>query len=303
LVAYDVTDFDQCSRAFQAALQWSPTKSIDVVALMAGVVGEHGSLVDQIIKARDEQKVKEEATDKEEGDDEQEAIPPNPKHAALNVNLLGVYDSAYLALWYMGLDRKNRAEGRQEQQTATAEKEGKTPPTKSLILISSIVAYADAPMFTEYQTSKCESALPFCIFHPVVYFLSATLTVAVGVRGLFRSIRHSTLDGLDVPVRVNMLAPSFVRTPLMETVLPTLAAGAAGVEPGRGVNFVDMGMVVEAAARFAVDDTLHGQAWAIITAPNEGSKVVDLGDDDQGMWAGKALQDMLEEKKASGDLF
>ncbi len=121
-----------------------------------------------------------------------------------------------------------------------------------------------------------------------------------------------------------------MRTPLVETVLPTLAASAGGVEPGRGMAFVDMGTVVDAAARFAVDETLHGRAWAVVTTTASGpaaataaaatdqagstgkdnentcgstSKIVDLGDDDEGMWAGKALRDMLDEKKASGDLF
>ncbi len=164
----DVTDFGSCAAAFQHALRWSPTKSIDVVALMAGVVGEHGSLVDQIVKARAEMAAN------GGDDDKQDPIttvppPPQPRHAGLKVNLLGVYDCAYLALWYMGVDGSGSEGYRERQGVAAAaaqsghekEENRTSQQTKSLILISSIVAYADAPMFNEYQTSKCESSCCF----------------------------------------------------------------------------------------------------------------------------------------------
>jgi 5'-hydroxyaverantin dehydrogenase len=123
--------------AFEHAIRNAPSGSIDVAALMAGVIGEPGSLVDMVIK----------------GQREKQPTPHKLRHPALEVNLLGIYNSAYLALWYMSLD-----------QTAKGAKDGLAAPqgpqfSKSLILISSTVAYADVGNFADYHTSKCEYLL------------------------------------------------------------------------------------------------------------------------------------------------
>ena len=133
-VRCDVTDYSSSVEAFEYAIRSSPTGSIDVAALIAGVIGEPGSFVDMVVKGQQQKLPK----------------PPKLRHPALDVNLVGIYDCAYLALWYMSL--KTKASGNEEETT---------PPqddnfSKSLILISSTVAYTDVGSFADYHTSKCE---------------------------------------------------------------------------------------------------------------------------------------------------
>ncbi|ETI23613.1 hypothetical protein G647_05415 [Cladophialophora carrionii CBS 160.54] len=102
LVRCDVTDHASSVEAFEHAIRTSPSKSVDVAALVAGVIGEPGSLVDMVIKGQRE---------------EERVTPPQLRHPALDVNLLGIYNSAYLAL-------------------------------------CSTVAYTDVGNFADYHTSK-----------------------------------------------------------------------------------------------------------------------------------------------------
>ncbi|EXJ96400.1 hypothetical protein A1O1_01526 [Capronia coronata CBS 617.96] len=248
----DVQDYNSCVAAFKQAAQHSLTGTIDVVALMAGVLGDHGSLVEQVIRTKEQMSK----------DDIDEQSPPEPKHTALDVNLLGVYNCAYLALWYMS---PRGPKGNDQDGTTT---------TNSLILIGSIVSYIDAPLFSDYQTSK------------------------FGVRGLFRTLRYTTPS---LNIRLNMLAPTFVRTPLVTPALPVLKA--AGMGPGHGLDFVDVETVVDAAVKFAVDDRLHGRAWAVVAGKNGvGDLTVDLQDDEHGSWGGEALEHVMqrEEVKETG---
>lgn len=77
--------------------------------------------------------------------------PAKPAHRALDINLIGVYTSTYLALHYFRLPSAS----------------GTQPFKKSLILISSLTGYMDLPYNTGYATSK------------------------YAVRGMFRSIRRA----------------------------------------------------------------------------------------------------------------
>jgi 5'-hydroxyaverantin dehydrogenase len=77
--------------------------------------------------------------------------PAKPAHRALDINLIGVYMSTYLALHYFRLPAKT----------------GQKPFKKSLVLISSLTGYMDLPYNTGYATSK------------------------YAVRGMFRSIRRA----------------------------------------------------------------------------------------------------------------
>jgi NAD(P)-dependent dehydrogenase (short-subunit alcohol dehydrogenase family) len=120
-VPCDITDQDNCNAAFKKAIGQSPNLSIDIVALVAGVIGEPGSLVDKITDAR------------KEGHTE----PPDLRHSAIDVNFIAIYNSAYLALWYMSLNTKSGKEAK-----------------KSLIFVSSTIAYVDGPLFVDYATSK-----------------------------------------------------------------------------------------------------------------------------------------------------
>ncbi|KIW70915.1 hypothetical protein PV04_03145 [Phialophora macrospora] len=245
-VRCDVTDHSSSVEAFEHAIRHSPSGSIDVAALTAGVMGEPRSLVDTVI----------------EGQTEKQLTPPKLRHPALEVNLLGIYNSAYLALWYMNLD-----------QTGKGLKDGRAAPgfpqfSKSLILTSSTVAYADVGNFADYYTSK------------------------FGIRGLFRGLRHETPR---LNIRTNCLAPYFMDTPMAQNGLEAFAA--AGMAPGRDFTFVDTEKVVDVAGRFAVDESLHGKAMLIVPDP-EG--VIDVKDDEDGLWGGLVFKGIQERMRAVG---
>ncbi|KAL6243159.1 hypothetical protein RBB50_009710 [Rhinocladiella similis] len=98
-----------------------------------------------------------------------------------------------------------------------------------------------------------------------------------------------------------MLAPTFVRSPL---VTPTLAVLAkSGVEPGKGLEFVGIESVVDVAMRFAADENVHGRAWAVVSA---GSKTggatkddvaCDLGDDEDGLLGRNVLGEIVKVRR------
>ncbi|KIX98233.1 uncharacterized protein Z520_06313 [Fonsecaea multimorphosa CBS 102226] len=242
-VGCDTADHYSSRLAFDHALQTSPNNSIDVTALVAGVIGETGSLVDKVLDSYRKKHL----------------APPELYHSALDVNLLGVYQCAYLALWYMKIE--------QHGSGGQAKDEGFS---KSLIFVSSTVAYTDVGNFADYHASK------------------------FGVRGLFRGLRHETPR---LNIRTNCLAPYFMRTPLVENALDTFAA--AGMEPGKGFTFVDVESVVDVAGRFAVDESLHGRVVAILPDPQG---AVDLRDDEEGLWAGKVFKMVQDQRRAVGDI-
>ena len=124
-------------RAFEYAIHHSPTKSIDVTALTAGVIGEPGSFVDKVLEGREKRCLE----------------PPKLQHPGLDVNLMGNYNCAYVALWYMSLDTKIEEDVRDNKAV-----EG-VGFFKSLFLVSSTVAYTDVPNFADYHTSTCEYAI------------------------------------------------------------------------------------------------------------------------------------------------
>ncbi|OAP61115.1 hypothetical protein AYL99_03316 [Fonsecaea erecta] len=242
-VRCDVTDHSSSVQAFEHALRTSPNGSIEVTALIAGVIGEPGSLVDKVLYSQRQKCL----------------TPPELHHPALDVNLLGVYHCAYLALWYMKTDRHGPDRQRKDEDFS-----------KSLIFVSSTVAYTDVGNFADYHTSK------------------------FGVRGLFRGLRHETPR---LNIRTNCLAPYFMRTPMIDNSLDTFAA--AGMAPGKGFTFVDIEAVVDVAGRFAVDGNLHGRAIAILPDP-EGA--LDLKDDEEGLWAGEVFKMVQDKRRAVGDV-
>jgi 5'-hydroxyaverantin dehydrogenase len=93
-----------------------------------------------------------------------------------------------------------------------------------LIILVSLVAYLDFPVMASYTTSK------------------------YAARGLFRSIRPLFADR---GIRVNLIAPWIVETPLVVDLLKLFTAvGAPAGDPGQ---------VVTAAMKFADDKTINGE--------------------------------------------
>ncbi|MCJ1459295.1 hypothetical protein MMC28_009672 [Mycoblastus sanguinarius] len=146
--------------------------------------------------------------------------PPPPNLAVLDVNLKGVLYTAHLALFYLVRNPKSSPASPQFDPSQASR-------DRYLLLISSLAGVAPIPGQTLYATSK----------H--------------GVVGLFRNLRSSSfVHG----VRVNLMCPYFVDTPMVSTAGRVLLAGGA---LGKAED------VVEAATRFVADPRIVGRAMVV----------------------------------------
>lgn len=123
-VACDTTDWASSVNAFKHAVNFSPTKTLDVAILFAGTDGAAKGLVDEVLQSPEPTL-----------DDE----PPPPVTKAIQVNTIGEYMSTSLALHYF------RLPGTSAQASRTK---------KSLILVASMMGYIDLPYNTDYSVSK-----------------------------------------------------------------------------------------------------------------------------------------------------
>ncbi|KAK6078065.1 short chain dehydrogenase reductase family oxidoreductase [Seiridium cupressi] len=247
-VCCDVTNWDSQIAAFKSAIMYSPTRSLDIVATFAGTAAMPGNEVDHVLAA---------------GEPSLDVDPREPNIRNIQVNLIGVYYSTWLALYYFRLPSLSTS------SLPSPPLEGDpapTKPTKSLIIVASIGAYMDSPKASTYPASK------------------------FGVRGLFRSTRSRTLD---IGVRCNLLAPWFVDTPLIAPVKKALAA--RGIDMAKVLCFTSVEACVEAASFCAVNDKFHGRALAI---QPEGT--FDLKDDVEDGWAGDQMRPIMKRRREAG---
>ncbi len=148
------------------------------------------------------------------------ANPPPPNLAVLNVNLTGVVYTTHLALFYL------------PRNPGSAPANPKCDPRKTrrdrhLLLISSIAGLLPIPGQALYAASK----------HAVV--------------GLYRTLRSSSfVHG----VRVSLICPYFIDTPLLSGMARAVLAGGT---LGKAED------VVEAATRFAADPRVVGRAVSV----------------------------------------
>ena len=148
------------------------------------------------------------------------AEPPPPSLRVLDVNMIGVMYTTHLALFYLPRN-PNSLPATQSHDPRS------TPRDRHLLLISSIAGLSPFPGQTLYGVSK----------HAVV--------------GLFRSLRCTSFAH---GVRVNMLCPYFIDTPLFVT------AGRLNTAGGEMGTTED---VVNAATRFVADVSILGRAAVI----------------------------------------
>ncbi|APA15953.1 hypothetical protein SS1G_09146 [Sclerotinia sclerotiorum 1980 UF-70] len=148
------------------------------------------------------------------------AEPPKPNFKAFEVDLLGVMYTAHLAMWY--LPRNPRSQKANPSITP-----GPNTPDRHLLLIGSVASILPFPGQVQYATAK----------H--------------GVLGLFRSLRSTTFAN---GIRVNMLCPYFIDTPLIPTGGRLLLAGGAMGKPED---------VVDAGTRLMADSRIVGRALVI----------------------------------------
>lgn len=148
------------------------------------------------------------------------ANPPPPDLAVLNVNLTGVIYTSYLALYHLPRNPDSRPADPNCEP-------GQTHRDRHLLLISSVAGFFPLPGVALYGTSK----------HAVV--------------GLYRCLRSTSFSH---GVRVNMICPYYMDTPLLTTASRMILAGTLMGDPED---------VVEAATRFAADPRVAGRAVSV----------------------------------------
>ncbi|KAH8803072.1 short chain dehydrogenase/reductase-like protein [Xylogone sp. PMI_703] len=150
--------------------------------------------------------------------DADEPRPPNLK--CLDVNLIGVLYTTHLALYYLP-----RNPGSDKASPSTVP--GKSPRDRHILLIGSVASVFPIPAQIIYGISK----------HAVL--------------GLFRQLVGSSfIHG----IRVNILCPYFIDTPLIDTPGRVILAGGGMGKPED---------VVEAGTRFMADSSIAGRALVV----------------------------------------
>ncbi|KAL8945430.1 MAG: hypothetical protein Q9211_000033 [Gyalolechia sp. 1 TL-2023] len=148
------------------------------------------------------------------------ADPPRPDLSVIDVNLTGVLYTAYLAFWYLP---RNPGSSPANPRCVPSD----THRDRHLILVSSVAGLMPIPGAPLYGASK----------HAVV--------------GLYRTLRSMAfMHG----VRVNMLCPYFIDTPLVKLDLRLVLAGGT---MGKVEDVVDAG------TRFAADPRVVGRAVSV----------------------------------------
>lgn len=171
--------------------------------------------------------------------------PPPPSLAVLDVNLTGVVYTAHLALYYLPLN-PNSSAAKSDYDPS------KTPRDRHLLLLSSMAGLSPLPGQTLYAVSK----------HAVV--------------GLYRNLRCSSfMHG----VRVNLICPYFIDTPMFVTLgRLNLAGGQMG----------KIGDVVEAGTRFVADPRIIGRTAVV-------GPMMKVKQNKDGEW------EVVEEAEAGGE--
>jgi NAD(P)-dependent dehydrogenase (short-subunit alcohol dehydrogenase family) len=146
--------------------------------------------------------------------------PPKPNLKCIEVNLLGLLYTAHLALFYLPKNPNSKP------ASPSSDPESHNPD-RHLLLLGSVASLGAIPGQVLYGTSK----------H--------------GVLGLFRSLRSSSFQ---TGVRVNMLCPYFIDTPIIPVVGRLLLAGGA---TGKVEDVVDAG------TRFMADSRICGRALVV----------------------------------------
>lgn len=200
----DISNWDSSKAAFRHAVNFCPGKTLDVAILLSGRAGDGRSLIDL---------ARREHISFEESDP-----GPEPPHTALDINLYGVFFSTYLSLYYFQLPPSGSPPP--------------TPFTKSLVMVTAVSGYGDAPNNSEYGASM------------------------FGVRGLFRGLRSR---GHVVNARINNVVPSWILTPLIMNQHGIKSPDDVSKILGCRLPWVDPKAVVNAILVCALDETIQGK--------------------------------------------
>lgn len=148
--------------------------------------------------------------------------PKKPNLKTLEVNLIGVLYTTHLALFYLP-----RNPGSSACSTLAGSNRKDQGRDRHLLLLGSMASLSPIPAQVLYGVSK----------H--------------GVLGLFRTLRSTAfVHG----IRVNILLPYFIDTPIVPASVRVLLAGGAMGKPED---------VIDAATRFAADESIIGRSLYI----------------------------------------
>lgn len=122
----DVTDWQSLVAAFKHAVNFSPSQTLDVAALFAGIASKDGNIFDNVMSQSPSL----------------ERDPVAPTTEAIDINLTGEYWSAWLALYYFNCQPGKQSDTQDVQKS------------KSLVLIASLAGYIDFTTSSQYAMSK-----------------------------------------------------------------------------------------------------------------------------------------------------
>lgn len=148
--------------------------------------------------------------------------PARPNLGCLDVNLVGAAYTAHLAMYWLSRNPGSSPKDLGKPRTPDHLRD------RHLLLVGSVASLWPVAQSTQYTTSK----------HAVL--------------GLFRSLRG--VAGWQAGVRLNLLCPYIVATPIVQPIARLALAGSAG-------GTVDA--VVEAGTRFMADTTIVGRALVV----------------------------------------
>lgn len=214
----DVTSWPSQVTLFRRAAALSPTGEIDTVVTCAGISDRNGTITGRGFE-NPTADLAGGGGDGEGGGDDDTHIPPAPALQCMQVNLIGTMYTAHLALFW--LQQNNNINNKNKNNNGSSSPDDHDPRDardRHLLLVGSSAGLSFLPGVPEYVASK----------H--------------GVTGLFRALRATSYRFPSGPIRVNMLCPYFVDTPI-------LPARAVATLSGLGLGRLDD--VVDAATRLA----------------------------------------------------
>lgn len=157
----------------------------------------------------------------QEGSNLDAAEPPQPKFSIMDVNLTGVLYTTHLACFWLPRNPGS------SPCSIDAKPSPDSPRDRHLLLLGSVASLAPIAIQPQYCAAK----------HAVL--------------GLFRSLRVSSgVQG----IRVNLLCPYFIDTPIV-------TAGARFILAGGALGKVED--VVDAGTRFVADSSILGRALSV----------------------------------------
>jgi NAD(P)-dependent dehydrogenase (short-subunit alcohol dehydrogenase family) len=150
-------------------------------------------------------------------------VPPPPSLKVYETNLTGVLYTTHLALYYLPLNP-----GSASHPPKSMEEPSSVKRDRHILLIGSLASFVPIASLSLYGVAK----------H--------------GVLGLFRCLRATAT--ISTGVRVNILCPGFIDTPLIDGAARAVLAGEA---------LGTIQDVVEAATRFVADPRVVGRSLAV----------------------------------------